>query len=178
MPRRPSRTTGWSSAISNQGERDEQALLLAAREPGEPRVRLSGQPPALEQLAPVGRVRVERGVQLEGLAHLQLLLELALLQLHADPLVQPVPVGQRVQAEDPHLAAVPPAQPLHALDRGGLARAVRAQDAEDLTRLDVKRDVVHDRLDPSAPVTLGEPGHLDDCRHHAPRFRKVAPLAP
>ena len=52
-----------------------------------------------------------------------------------------------------------------------LATAGQAHDDEDLTRLDVKRDVVHDRLDPSAPVTLGEPRHLDDCRHHAPRFR-------
>src|SRR5207253_1310550 len=69
------------------------------------------------------------------------------------------------QAQDPHLAAVPPAQPLHALHRGGLARAVRAQDAEDLTFVDVERDVVHDRL---TPVLLGEPGHLDDGRHHAP----------
>src|SRR5437763_4535737 len=104
--------------VPDQGQRDEQALLLAAGEPGELGVRLPGQPPALEQLAPVGRVRVERGVQLECLAYLQLLLELALLQLHADPLVQPVPVGQRVQAEDPHLAAVPPAQAPHAFDRG------------------------------------------------------------
>src|SRR5215470_171205 len=90
--------------VSDQGQRDEQALLLAAGELGELGVRLPGQAPALEQLAPVGRVRVERGVQLERLAHPQLLLELALLQLHADPLVQPVLVRQRVQAEDPHLA--------------------------------------------------------------------------
>src|SRR5690242_6770823 len=154
--------------VPDQGQRDEQALLLAAGELGEPGVRLSGQAPALEQLVPVGRVRVERGVQLERLAYLQLLLELGLLQLHADPLVQPAAVGQRVQAQDPHLAAVPPAQPLHAFHRGGLARAVRAQDAEDLPFVDVERDVVHDRLTPSTPVTLGEPGHLDDCRHHAP----------
>jgi hypothetical protein len=82
-----------------------------------------------------------------------------------------VPVVQRVHAEDPHFAFVPPPQPLHAFDCGGLARAVRAQDAEDLALVDVERDVVHDGLAPSAPVTLGEPGHLDDCRHHAPRFR-------
>jgi hypothetical protein len=73
--------------VSDQGQRDEKALLLAAGELGEPGVRLPGQPPAPEQLAPVGRVRVEGGVQLERLAHPQLLLELALLQLDADPLV-------------------------------------------------------------------------------------------
>src|SRR4029077_4291745 len=63
--------------------------------------------------------------------------------------------------------AVTPAQPFYALDRGGLARPVRAQDAEDLPGLDVERDVVHDGL---APVTLGEPRYLDDCRHHALAF--------
>ena len=99
---------------------------------------LAGEPPALEQLPPVGRVRVERGVQLQRLAHLQLFRQLGLLQLHADPLVQPVTVGPRVEAEDPHLPAVAPAQALHALDRGGLARAVRAEDAEDLALIDVE----------------------------------------
>ena len=109
---------------------------------------LSGQAPALEQLAPVGRVRVERGVQLEGLAHLQLLRQLGLLQLHADPLVQPVSVGPRVEPEDPDLPAITFAQALQALDRGGLARAVRAEDAEDLALIDVERDAVHDGLSP------------------------------
>jgi hypothetical protein len=130
----------------------------------------SGQPPALEQLTPVGRVRVERGIELERLTYLQLLRQLGLLQLHAYPLVQPVSVGPRIEAEDPDLPVVTFPQALQALDRGGLARAVRAEDAEDLTPVHVERDVVHDGLDPSPPVTLGEPRHLDDCRHHAPRF--------
>jgi hypothetical protein len=89
------------------------------------------------------------------------------LQLHADPLVQPVSVGPRVKPEDPDLPAIAFAQALQALDRRGLTRPVRAEDAEDLALIDVERDAVHDGL---PPVTLGEPRHLDDCRHHAPRF--------
>src|SRR5262249_36461192 len=84
-----------------------------------------------------------------------------------DPLVQLMPVVQRVQAEDTDLPAVTLPQPFQAFDRGGLARAVRAQDPEDLPLVDVERDAVHDGL---APVTLGEPRYIDDCRHHALAF--------
>ena len=52
--------------------------------------------------------------------------QLGLLQLHADPFVQSVSVGPRVEPEDPDVSAITPAQAFHALDRGGLARAVRA----------------------------------------------------
>ncbi len=160
--------------VPDQGQRDEQALLLAAGQLGEAGSRLPGEAPAAEQLAPVGGVRVERGVQLERLAHLQLLGQLGLLQLHADPLVQPVAVGPRVEPQDPDLAAVPFPQALQALDRGGLTRAVRAEDAEDLPLIDTERDSVHHG---PGPVTLGEPGHLDDCCHPAPRFLWVASVA-
>jgi hypothetical protein len=85
--------------------------------------------------------------------------------------VQPVPVGLRVEPEDPDLAGVTLPQPFHAFHRGGLARAVRAEDAEDLSPLDVKGDPVHHRLGPWASVPLGEPRHLDDRRHLVPRFR-------
>jgi len=88
--------------------------------------------------------------------------------LIAVTLVQPVPVGARVEAEDPHLAAVTLPQALHALHRGGLARTVRAEDAEDLSLIHVEGDPVHHGLDPSTPVSLGEPRHFDDPRHFIP----------
>ena len=151
--------------VPDQGERDEQPLLLAAGQLAEPGVTLARQPPAVQELTPVGGVRVERRVQFQGLADLELVLQLGLLELHADPLVQPVTVGLRVQPEDPDLAGVTPPQALHAFHRGGLARAVRAEDAEDLSPLDVEGDPVHHGL---APVPLGEPCHLDDRRHLVP----------
>jgi len=55
-------------------------------------------PQQIEQLAQ-RRVRVERGVQIERLAYNQIVLELAFLQLHADPLVPAGAGRQRVQAE-------------------------------------------------------------------------------
>jgi len=82
--------------------------------------------------------------------------------------VQSVTVGLRIQPEDPDLAGVTPPQALHAFHRGGLARAVRAEDAEDLSSLDVEGDPVHHGLGPWSPVPLGEPCHLDDRRHLAP----------
>ena len=57
---------------------------------------------------------------------------LGLLELHADPPVHLGAIGLRVHPQDPHLPGVPPPQPLDAFDRGGLARAVRAEDAENL----------------------------------------------
>jgi hypothetical protein len=110
-------------------------------------------------------VRVEGGVQLQSLAYLQLLLQLGVLELHADSLMQLVPVAARVKAEDAHLPLIAPPQALHALHHGGLACAVRAEDAEDLSLVHVERDPVHHGL---ALISLGEPRHLDDRRHLMP----------
>jgi hypothetical protein len=48
------------------------------------------------------------------------------------------PIDARIKPEYPHLPRVTPPQALHALDGGGLARPVRAEDAEDLSLIDVK----------------------------------------
>jgi hypothetical protein len=97
-----------------------------------------------------------------------------LLELHADPLVQPAAVGLRVEPEDLDLPRVAPPQAFQAFHRGGLARAVRAEDAEDLPRLDVEGDPVHHGL-PSVP--LGQSCHLDDRRHHVPPRVRPAPAS-
>ena len=99
-------------------------------------LRLLAQPPGLEQLVPVGRPAVEGGVQVERLPHLDLVLQVGFLQLHAHPLAQCVPVGLRVQPEHPDAPRVGPPQAGHALYGGGLASAVRAEDAEDFAPLD------------------------------------------
>jgi hypothetical protein len=114
----------------------------------------------LDQLLPVGRVPVERGVQLHRLADLQLLRQLALLQLRAEHLAQLVLVTSRVQPGDPDGAAVRRAQPLDAFDGRGLAGTVRAQDAEDLAFFDGEADSVDGR---GVAVPFDEVVDLDDC---------------
>ena len=80
-------------------------------------------------------VAVERAVQLERLAHAEALGQLAVLKLGPEPLPQLAAVADRVQAEHADRAAVRGAQPFDALDRGGLARTVGAEDPEDLALL-------------------------------------------
>ena len=75
----------------------------------------------------------------------------------------------RREAKDPHLPRVAPPQTLEALHRGGLARAVRAEDAEDLSLIDMEGDIVHHGL---APVPLGKPRYLDDRSHLVPSLTR------
>src|SRR6202034_2616327 len=91
----------------------------------------------------VGGSSVEGAVHVEDLAHPELGLERALLELHADDLVDLLPVGLGVQAEQPDGAGVWFAEPDDALDGGGFPRAVRPQDPEDLALSHRERDVVH-----------------------------------
>nr|BFF20061.1 hypothetical protein GCM10025730_35820 [Promicromonospora thailandica] len=64
-----------------------------------------------------------------------------LLELDADVLADGHGVRLRVAPEEAHRAAVRAAQAGDALDRGGLARAVGAEDAEDLAAGDLEADV-------------------------------------
>jgi len=72
-------------------------------------------------------------------------------------------VGAWVLAEHAHRAGSGRAQPLHALDGGGLAGAVRAQQAENLAALDFEGDVVDG--DQVAAVDLAQMLDGDDGRH-------------
>ena len=161
-----SRTT--TRGIADHGQRDGQALLLAAGEvlvagPG-----LAAQAQPLHQRDGVGGALVEGGEEGERLADGELVGQAALLELHAEHLAQRVAVASRVEAEDGHLAAVGAAQAGHALDGGGLARAVRAEDAEDLALLDGERHVVDRDV---RAVPLVEVCDLDDLHVRAP-FRR------
>ena len=51
-------------------------------------------------------------------------------------------VGNRIEAEDPHLTGIRGAVALHGLDRRGLAGAVRAQEGEHLALGDMERELV------------------------------------
>ena len=131
-------------------------------------VRLQG----VDQLPPVGRLAVEGAVQLHRLADLELVGQLALLQLRAEQLPQLTGVASRVDATDPDGPAVRGAQPLDTLDGRGLAGPVGPQDAEDLARLDGEADPVHRGV---VAVALDEAVYLDDCHTRsvpcAPRSR-------
>jgi hypothetical protein len=89
--------------------------------------------------------------------------EARLLQLAAHAPSQDAGVGARVLAKHAHGAGGRRAQPLHALDGGGLAGAVRAQQTEDLAALDRKGDVVYGHH--VMAVDLAQVIDGDDGRH-------------
>ena len=86
---------------------------------------------------------VQRRPQADGLAHRDSLLQLGVLELHADPLLERVGLPHRIEPEHRDDAAIGRAQPLDAFHRGGLAGAVRADQPEDLGRLHREGHVVH-----------------------------------
>src|SRR4029077_5014213 len=113
--------------------RDEQPLLLAARERHEPGVTLVCQTELLEEAIAVGGLfSVQRRPQVNGLPHLDPLLELGLLQLDAYAPLELVDAADRIQAQHRDGAAIRPAQTLDALHGRRLAGAVGADQAEDL----------------------------------------------
>ncbi len=144
--------------IVDERERDEQPLLLTARQRHEPGVALIAQAELLEQAITVERRAVERRPELDRFPHLDALLELRLLQLDADPFLQRVGLTDGIQAEDGDGAAIRRPEPFDAFHRRRLAGAVGADQAENLSRLHVECDLV-DRDRPA--VSLANPGHVD-----------------
>ena len=93
-----SRNTTCGIVDERQG--DEEPLLLAARQGHEPRVALVGQAQLLEQpIAIADGLLVERRPQVDRLPHLDPLLQVRLLQLHADPLLQLIDIAKRIEPE-------------------------------------------------------------------------------
>ncbi len=104
--------------------------------------RLSARPQSASssrQSAEAGEMRCE---QVERLPHPQPVRQFRFLELTADHAAQRRPVGLGVDAEDPHRSRIGLAQGLDALDGGGLARTVRAEDPEDLAGRDLERHAV------------------------------------
>jgi hypothetical protein len=152
-----SRTT--ARGVAHQGERDEQPLLLAAGQLGEPGRQLGCEAEAFGEGPPVERIRVEGAVQLQRLADGELRLQLALLELRAEHTAGGLVLGDGVEAGDADPAGVGHTQPLDTLHGGGLAGAVGAEDAEDLAILDGEGDTVDGR---AAGVGLVQVGDFDD----------------
>jgi hypothetical protein len=86
-------------------------------------------------------------------------LKLRLLVLHADPLAERARVAAGIEAEHGNGALVGKPVALHAFHRRRLSRAVRADQAEDLSLEHLERHVVHGH-DPA--VALSEMGDRDD----------------
>ena len=98
--------------------------------------RESSSPTSCEQPFGVVGVVVVRGEELQRLERAHARVEPALLEHHADARAQLVAVAPRVDAEHAHLAGVGAPVALEDLDGGGLARAVRPEQAEDLADRD------------------------------------------
>src|SRR5262245_20830548 len=129
--------------IVDERERDEEPLLLTAGQRHEPRVALVGETELFEEPHAVGpRSSVERSPEIDGLPHFDPLLELRLLELNADALLERIDVAKWIEAEDRDRSAIRDTQALDALERRGLAGAVRSDQAEDLAVVDLERHLV------------------------------------
>ena len=127
----------------DQGQGDEQPLLLSPGQRHEPRVALVGESELIEQPVSVERRVVEGGPQVHRLPDLDPFLELRLLELHADAGLEGAGVPDGVEPEDLDASPVGPPQALDALHGRGLPGPVRSDQTEDLAGLHLERDIVH-----------------------------------
>ena len=130
---------------------------------------LVAQSPASEELVTADGMAGEGREQLDGLGDPQPAWQRGVLQLCADALAQLRSLGYRVQPEHPDPSAIGAAKPLDTLDGRCLAGAVGAEDAKDLSCLDVERQVVHGH---DTTVGLTQVIHGD----HAHTTRLYAPV--
>jgi hypothetical protein len=145
--------------LVDQRERDEEPLLLAAGERHEPGVALAVESESCQERVRVGDAGVERPPEIHGFPDLDALLELRLLVLHADPLAERAGVAAGIEAEHGNGALVGHAVALHAFHRRRLSRAVRTDQAENLSLEHLERHVVHGHR---PAVALAEMGDRDD----------------
>ena len=144
---------------AEQRERQVEAPPLTPGQLLDPYVGPPLEPDELQRLrrgpGPAGAARPHP----HGLRDGQLGGEAALLEHHADPGPYGGPLGYGSWPEDPHPAAGRRREPLQQFDRRGLARAVGAQQREDLPAAHGEGDPAH-RLEP-APVHAPQVSDLD-----------------
>ena len=152
-----------SFRIVDQRKRNEQSLLLAAREGHEPGIPLIDKAKLFEQPFAVYRILLVKGSpEVDRLPHFDPLLQLRLLQLNSNPLLQLVNVVKGIKTQHRDGAPVGRAQTLDALHGRGLSRAVRPDQTKDLTVVNLKRYLVdrHGRA-----VGFPDCGNLNDWAH-------------
>ena len=144
--------------IARQGQGEVQAAPLAARQLTDLGVSHLGELHDVQQLAERARVRVVAAPGVDELGHPGLPREPALLQDHPGPLAELGRLSRRIEAEDADRAAGRRPEALQDLQRGGLPRAVRAEQAEHLAVADVE---VHAPQHLGRAVALPQVTNLD-----------------
>ena len=124
----------------------------------DPSARLAGETDQCKTLVDVPRRAVEPGVQGQALPDGQAGLGLRLLQDHAHPVPPGAARGGRVVPQDTNLARCALLEAFEDLYRRGLARAVGAEEGEDLSPSYLEIDA-RDRL--VAAVALNQAAHAD-----------------
>ena len=129
-----------------------ESLLPAARKRASELMAARGQAEILERLATASRLGevVEPGDEIEVLLDRQVLVEREPLGHVADLALDTAAAADDVVAEHRPLAGVRRQKPADHADRGGLARAVGAEKADDLARRHFQRDMVDHRRRRSA----------------------------
>jgi hypothetical protein len=129
--------------VVDQRERERQALLLTARQCHVERLALLPELEALQKLRAVDGTGVEAGKEFDGLADLDLLLEIGGLQADADAILELARVHLGIETKHGDASAGTRTKALEDLDGAGFARAVRAQKSEYFTRADFEIDALH-----------------------------------
>ena len=130
---------------TDEGQRQRQALLLAA---GEPAPRCGGnrrQAEALEQVRGIERVVVVGSEEGQGLGRGHHGVDATLLEHDTDGRHQLCPVGDRIESEDADGSRGGGGQALQGLDGRGLAGTVGAEQGHDLTVSDREVEVIDGR---------------------------------
>jgi len=145
-----------------QGRGDPEPLAHAVRVAADPVLRAVAQLDGVEDLVDPARraVAVQRRAELQVATARQVRVEARRLDEARDP-VERRDAGLRVAAEQPDAAGGRPDEAEHHPQRGGLARAVRPEIAEDVARQDRQVDAA-DRHE--VAVVLDEPADLDRRR--------------
>ena len=162
-----------SSGSAEQGDAEAEALLHALRERPDQVVGPVGQPDGVERRVDLGRARPDdgrsgqRAVEREHLAGAQPRLVAEQLGQVADAPAR-LPVAERCAEHGAAVAGGRPGETEQQLDRGGLARAVRPEEAEHLAALDAHRQPGQGRR---PPVALDQVDRLDRRLHRRHRAR-------
>ena len=148
---------------ANQAQGQIQAPLLAAGKVPDLLSLLPGQAGQADHLTGVPRCRIVTRIAGNRLADGQVGLDRDVLQHQPDPLAQRPPGGPvaRIVAEHLDPSGVPGAESLQDLQRGGLARAVRPEQGEDLP---VRHGEAHAAHGLDRAIALAQARHHDRAR--------------